>query len=121
MGDDDKALTFRSALRAPEFWLLLVTALTGCLGVAWWIVVPLSTAGLSISSLPKYVELWPRVRAVGAEWEGWKTIALSLFNNVAASCAALGLAFSRAGCGSANRVDGVGCSVIAWRGGRDDG
>ena len=50
--------------------------------------MPLAVAGLSISSLPKYIELWPRVRAVGAEWEGWKTIALSMFNNVATSVAA---------------------------------
>jgi hypothetical protein len=87
-GDDDKPTTFRGALRMPEYWLLLVTALAGCLGVAWWVAVPLATAGLSISSLPKYVELWPRVRAVGAEWEGWKTVALSMFNNIAASCGA---------------------------------
>jgi hypothetical protein len=52
-----KAMTLRRALRMPEYWLLLVTALAGCLGVAWWIAVPLATAGLSISSLPKYVEL----------------------------------------------------------------
>jgi hypothetical protein len=77
-----------SALRAPEFWLLVVASVTATCGVAWWIVVPLATAGLSISSLPKYVELWPRMRAAGAEWEGWKTVALSIFNNIAASCAA---------------------------------
>jgi hypothetical protein len=87
-GDDDKPMTFRRALRMPEYWLLVITALAGCLGVAWWIAVPLATAGLSISSLPKYAELWPRVRAVGAEWEGWKTVALSMFNNIAGSCAA---------------------------------
>jgi hypothetical protein len=85
-GDDEKALTFRRALRSPEYWLLLVAALAGCLGVAWWIAVPLATAGLSISSLPKYVELWPRVQRAGAEWEGWKTVALSMFNNIVASC-----------------------------------
>src|SRR2546423_7525445 len=84
--DNDKPLTFRRALRAPEFWLLLVACTTATCGVPWWIAVPLATAGLSISSLPKYVELWPRVRAVGAEWEGWKTVALSMFNNIAASC-----------------------------------
>jgi hypothetical protein len=87
-GDDDEPMTFRRALRMPEYWLLLVTALAGCLAVEWWLAVPLATAGLSISSLPKYVELWPRVRAVGAEWEGWKTVALSMFNNIATSCAA---------------------------------
>ena len=30
----------------------------------------------------------PRVRAVGAEWERWKTVALSMFNNIAGSCVA---------------------------------
>jgi hypothetical protein len=93
---DDKPLTFLRALRAAEFWLLLVAALSATCGVTWWIVVPLATAGLSISSLPKYVELWPCVRAAGAEWEGWKTVALSIFNNVAASCGAFVLGvFSR--------------------------
>ena len=79
-------MTFRRAVRAPEFWLFLATALAGCLGMEWWIAVPLATAGLSISSMPKYVELWPRVRAVGAEREGWKTVALSMFNNFACAC-----------------------------------
>jgi hypothetical protein len=86
--EDDKPFTFRRALRSPEYWLLLVASLAAVGGVAWWIVVPLATAGLCISSLPKYVELWPRVRAAGAEWEGWKTVALSIFNSMAASCAA---------------------------------
>jgi hypothetical protein len=86
--DDEESPTFRRALRMPEFWLLLVTGLAGGFGVRWWIAVPLATAGLSISSLPMYVELWPRVRAVGAEWEGWKIVALSMFNNIAASCGA---------------------------------
>jgi hypothetical protein len=71
----------------PEYWLLVVTALAGAFGMRWWIAVPLAAAGLSISSLPKYVELWPRMRAAGAEWEGWKTVALSLFNSIAASSA----------------------------------
>jgi hypothetical protein len=88
VGIDDNKLTFRRALRMPEYWLMVATALAGGFGVPWWIAVPLATAGLSISSLPKYVELWPRVRAVGAEWEGWKTVALSMFNNIAGSCAA---------------------------------
>ena len=81
-------LTFRRALRSPEYWLLVVTTLAATFGVPWWIAVPLAVAGLSISSLPQYVELWPRVQAVGAEWEGWKTVALSMFSNIAVSCAA---------------------------------
>ena len=63
--DDNKPMTVRRALRMPESWLLFVASIAACFGVAWWVVVPLAVAGLSISSLPKYVELWPRVRAVG--------------------------------------------------------
>ena len=88
-GDDPrKALTLRRALRSPEFWLLLAAALVSTFGVSGWIVLPLTTAGLSISSLPKYVDLWPRARAAGLEHEWWKTLTLSLLNNFAASCAA---------------------------------
>jgi hypothetical protein len=36
--------------------------------------------------MPKYVALWPRAREVGAELEWWKTIALSMFNNLACAC-----------------------------------
>jgi hypothetical protein len=87
--DDGEVMTFRRALRAPEFWLLMVTALAGCFGVAWWVALPLATAGLSISSLPKYIAMWPRVRAAGAEWEWWKTVGLSMLNNVGGACAGL--------------------------------
>ena len=55
-------------------------------GVAWWVTVPLVGAGLSIVSMPEYVALWPRAREVGAELEWWKTIALSMFNNLACAC-----------------------------------
>jgi hypothetical protein len=54
----------------------------------WIVVVPLAVAGLSISSLPKYIALWPRADQVGAEAEWWKTVLLSLLNNLAAACAA---------------------------------
>ena len=86
--DDDNPLSFRRALRAPEYWLLFAGALSAMWGVPWWVVVPLTMAGLSISSLPKYIELWPRARAGGAEREWWKTVALSIFNTLAAACAA---------------------------------
>jgi hypothetical protein len=42
--------------------------------------------GLSIVSMPKYVALWPKAQEVGAEHEWWKTIALSMFNNLACAC-----------------------------------
>jgi hypothetical protein len=57
-------------------------------GVTGWIVIPLTLAGLSISSLPKYIELWPRAERVGAEAEWWKTVGLSFFNSLAAAVAA---------------------------------
>lgn len=88
--DDDDATRMRGlrTLRAPEFWLLLVATSAAALGLSAWLVIPLTIAGLSISSLPKYVELRPRVRKAGVEREGYITIALSLLNNFATSCAA---------------------------------
>jgi hypothetical protein len=83
---DDQPLTLRRALRAPEFWLLLVASAVATAGVAWWVTVPLVVAGLSVVSMPKYVGLWPRAREVGAELEWWKTVALSMFNNLACAC-----------------------------------
>ena len=76
------------AWRAPEFWLLLAACFVSMVGVTGWVVVPLTLAGLSISSLPKYIELWPRAERVGAEGEWWKTVMLSTFNSVAAAVAA---------------------------------
>lgn len=78
----------RSFWREPEYWLLLASCVASTLGVAWWVVLPLTLAGLSISSLPKYVELWPRAKAVGAEGEWRRTVILSMFNNLAAACGA---------------------------------
>jgi hypothetical protein len=68
MRDADERLT--SALRAPEFWLLVAASLAAAGGVPWWIVLPLTLAGLSVTSLPKYVELWPRVRRARANANG---------------------------------------------------
>jgi hypothetical protein len=76
-------------LRAPEFWLLVVASLAAAGGVQAWVVVPLTLAGLSIASLPKYVGLWPRVRRAGAEREWLLTVSLSMFSNLATACAAL--------------------------------
>jgi hypothetical protein len=69
MRDADQPLTFRQVLRAPEFWLLVVASLAAAGGVQWWVVLPLTLAGLSITSLPKYVAFWPRARLAGAERE----------------------------------------------------
>jgi hypothetical protein len=57
MRDADERLTFRRALRAPEFWLLVTAALAAAGGLPWSVVVPLTLAGLSIASLTKYVGL----------------------------------------------------------------
>jgi ABC-type sulfate transport system permease component len=57
-------------------------------GLSWWIVVPLTLAGLSASSLPKYIELYPRAQRVGTQSEWWKTVTLSTFNSLAAAVAA---------------------------------
>ena len=48
----------------------------------------MAVAGLSISSLPKYISLWPRARDVGAEGEWWKTVGMSTLNTAGASTAA---------------------------------
>jgi hypothetical protein len=72
--EDDQLKRF---WRVPEYWLLVVAALASMFGVAWWVVVPLTLAGLSVSSLLKYIELWPRAERVGAQAEWWKTVALS--------------------------------------------
>jgi len=86
MRDDDQAkpFTLRRALRAPEFWLLVTASLAAAGGVRWWIAVPLTLAGLSLSSLPKYIELWPRARDIGAHGTWRTTVCLSMFNNLAA-------------------------------------
>ena len=87
--DDDNPMTFLRALRAPEFWLIATAAVVAMFGVAWWVVVPLTLAALNASTLPKYIELWPRARDAGAERAWWTTVGLSMFNNLAASCGAL--------------------------------
>ena len=86
--NDGKPLTFWGALRASEFWLLIVASVTSMAGVKWWVVVPLTVAGLSVASLPKYIALWPRARNVGADRAWLITVGLSMFNNLAAACTA---------------------------------
>ena len=83
--DEDKRQSF---WRAPEFWLLLAASGVSTLGVTGWIVIPLALVGLSISSLPKYIELRPRAERVGAQAEWWKTVGLSVLNNLAAAVGA---------------------------------
>jgi hypothetical protein len=87
VGEEEQDI-FRRWWRAPEYWLLVAAALLAMLGVAWWIIVPLTVAGLSVSSLPKCIELWPQADRVGAQAEWWKTVALSTFNSLATAIAA---------------------------------
>ena len=86
--NEGKPLTIWRALRASEFWLLIVAMLTAMAGVKWWVVVPLTLAGLSVANLPKYLALWPRARNAGADRAWWITVGLSMFNNLATACAA---------------------------------
>lgn len=86
--EEPSALTVKRAVVSAEFYLLLVGCIAGAVGVSAWLVVPLLVVGLSISALPKYIALWPRAQRVGAEGAWWRTVALSVVNNLAASCGA---------------------------------
>jgi hypothetical protein len=92
--DDQRSPIFGRPLRSPEFWLLAVSAAVAAAGLDAATTIPFSLAGLTLSSMPKYIALWPRARAAGATGVWWSTVALSMLNNLAASCAAflLGLA-----------------------------
>jgi hypothetical protein len=81
----EEPMTFRRALRQPDFWLLLVAAVAATAGLSAWIVMPMTVAGLSISSLPKYVALWPRAAKAGAARAWWTTVLLSMLNNLGAA------------------------------------
>lgn len=82
------SLTFWRALATPEFWLLVVASVSAAAGLAWWVAIPLTVAGLSVAALPKYIALWPRARDAGASREWWLTVGLSMLNTLAAACAA---------------------------------
>lgn len=81
----------RGAWRAPEFWLLLTAAVCGAAGMSWAIAIPLTVAGLSISSLPRYIDLWPRAEAAGATRQWIATVGLSMLNSLGAALAAFAL------------------------------
>ena len=84
MIDEGKRKFWRD-VRAPEYWLLVVSAVAATCGVPWWVVIPLGMAGLSIFALPKDVALWPRAQEVGAQGVWWRTVALAIFNAFAAT------------------------------------
>ena len=69
------------------FVLIFAAAIGGFAGGSWWVFIPLCVAGLSIVSLPKYLELWPRAQNVGAEGMWWKTVGLSVLNGAGAASA----------------------------------
>jgi hypothetical protein len=83
--EDEKRFSLWGALRSPELWLLLVVSVAALGGVSAWVTVPLGVSGLTISSLPKYVELWPRARREGAVRVWWMTVGLSALNSFAAA------------------------------------
>lgn len=89
MSDPDRAegIDRRSAIRSPEFWLLFVAAMSAGFGVSGWVTIPATAAGLLISSLPKYVALYPRAIAVGAEMAFWATVLASILNAAVAGIA----------------------------------
>ena len=76
--DDDPQSGFGSAFRSPEFWLLFVAAMAAGFGMSGWICVPVTIARLLISSLPKYLPLYPRAKAAGAEAAFWATVLASV-------------------------------------------
>lgn len=73
---------------------MLMAAGCGLAGVSAWLVVPLTLAGLSVGTLPRYLALWSRARVVHGERQWWMTVAQSTFNSVAAAggCYLLGAA-----------------------------
>ena len=85
--EHEKPPSFWRALRASEFWLLLVACFVSMYGVRAVIVIPLVVVGLSIKSLPKYLALWPKARATGGEWMWALAVAASFVNALAAACA----------------------------------
>ena len=78
--DDVPPFGTRSAIRSPEFWLLFAAAMAAGFGLSGWISIPATIAGLLISSLPKYLPLYPRAKAVGAVAEFWATVLASVLN-----------------------------------------
>lgn len=82
---DGEPLTFGRALRTPKFWLLQVAATCSMSAMRWWVVVPLTAAGLTSSSLPKYIGLWPQALYIGAAWAWWATVGFSALNSPAAA------------------------------------
>ena len=86
--DDVPTLGTRSAIRSPEFWLLFAAAMAAGFGLSGWISVPATISGLLISSLPKYLPLYPRAKAVGAEAAFWTTVLASILNATTAGFAA---------------------------------
>ncbi len=85
---DDAPVTFLRALRSAEFWLLFVAALAAGFGVSAMITIPATLAGLLMSSLPKYIPLHARAKAVGADVAFWAMILSSILICTATSIAA---------------------------------
>ena len=78
--DDVPPFGSRSAIRSSEFWLLFAAAMAAGFGLSGWVTIPATIAGMLISSLPKYIAIYARAKAVGAVAEFWATVAASVLN-----------------------------------------
>jgi hypothetical protein len=87
VGNDNHPQINWRALRSPESCLLLVGCIAADAGVGVSIVVPLIVVGLSISSLLKYLSIWPIAERVGAQRDWWQAVAFSLLGNLVVACA----------------------------------
>src|SRR5262245_3817972 len=87
MADGDERCNSPGAARAGSSGSWSLPVIAAASGVQGSVVTPLTLAGLSIASLPRYIALWPRARQASAEREWLLTVALSMFNNLATACA----------------------------------
>lgn len=71
-------------MRLAELLLIVGAAVSGLVGLTWYVAVPIGIAGLSISALPKYFMEMPRAKQVGAEGAVWVFVGLSALNSVLA-------------------------------------
>lgn len=68
------------AIVRSEFWLLAVTMACGAWGVHAVIAIGLCIVGLMIAVASKYIDAYPRARAVGATRTLVVSVCLSLAN-----------------------------------------
>lgn len=74
-----------------EFLVLLLSSLCGLGAVSALLAIPVATAGLLASSLPKYLAFWERAKEVDRVGAVVSSMALSVLNAFVASAAAYGM------------------------------